>query len=51
MDLTMKMLRLMGVKTTRENSSSYNYNSRYGRKVKRVYKDKHDSDKKHDKGE
>jgi hypothetical protein len=51
MDLTMKMLRLMGVKTPRGTSSSYNYNSRYGRKVKRVYKDKHDSDKKHDKGE
>lgn len=50
MDLTMKLLRLLGVKTPR-GSSSYNYNSSYGRKVKRVYKDKNDSEKKHKKGE
>ncbi|MDN5353562.1 MAG: hypothetical protein PWQ09_318 [Candidatus Cloacimonadota bacterium] len=51
MDLTMKMLRIIGVKTSHGSSSSYNYNSGYGRKVKRVYKDKHDSNRKHSKEE
>ncbi|MDY6916078.1 MAG: hypothetical protein SVM86_07170 [Candidatus Cloacimonadota bacterium] len=40
MDLTMRLLKIMGVKTP-HGSGKYNYNSGYGRKVKRVYKDKH----------
>ena len=48
MFLMTKLLKALGVKTSRGKSSNYNNNSYYGRnkKVKRVYKDHKESDKK-----